>query len=254
MNDKLTRSYLLFQLDRKPIIPDPVDHTSDVDSDAMVLVDADPKVEYDVPTIKCNIKTKTYGIKRPQKTKKIRFYRCKVCKAKFICLALLNAHYKEKHPPFTCEVCDKGFNTPSSLEQHSYLHKDLKYKCSHCGLRYPFQSALDAHMVSHLEDPQHKCKDCDKAYFNRGDLVKHMKIHLNKVYNCYLCDYKNADECNLKAHMRKHSNLKRYLCATCLKLFKYHVQLARHLPCKGEKVQDSDDNPKRENRSNSPEY
>ena len=127
------------------------------------------------------------------------------------------------HPPLTCEVCDKGFNTPSSLEHHLYLHKELKYKCSSCGLRFPFQSALDTHMVSHLNAPQHKCTKRDKAYFNRGDLVKHVKIHLNKTHSCSLCDYKNADEHNLKEHMHKHSNLKRYLCSTCLQLFKYHV-------------------------------
>ena len=81
------------QPDRSPINSDHEDSTSDMDSDATILVDVEPKVDKEVPTIKCNIKTTMYGIKCLQKAKKIRFYRCKVSKEKFICLALLNAHY-----------------------------------------------------------------------------------------------------------------------------------------------------------------
>ena len=155
------------------------------------------------------------------------------------------------HPPLTCEVCEKSFNTLSSLERHGYLHKELKYKCEKCGARFPFVSSMESHMVTHLKDPLHKCNfsNCDKVFFNKGNLVKHAKMHTNKKFKCSLCEYENVDDRNLKGHMCKHSNLKRYLCSMCLKLFKYHVQLARHLPCKSKKPSENSTS-----GSRSPEY
>ena len=189
------------------------------------------------------------------KKKKERYYRCQVCEEKFAKLALLNSHYKENDSPLHCKTCEKYFNTPSALEHHSYLHKELKYKCEKCGAGFPFVSSKQAHMITHLKDPQHKCKEakCNKAFFNKGDLVKHAKIHTNDKLKCSMCEYSTYDGRSLKAYMRKHSNLKRYLCMDCLSLFKYHFQLARHLSCKNVKTEDHDGS-KPPKGSQSPEY
>ena len=109
-------------------------------------------------------------------------------------------HYKDLHPSITCDVCKKLFNTPSSLERHRYLHKEFKHKCEKCGAMFPFASSMEAHMITHLKDTPHKCKatNCAKAFFNKGNLVKHAKTHTDEKFKCSLCEYENVDERNLK--------------------------------------------------------
>ena len=186
------------------------------------------------------------------------YYRCPVCKKKFPKLSAMNAHYRDVHPPLYCKTCEKEFVTPNGLEQHSYLHKAPKFKCSKCDQGFPFKSSLSSHLISHEMEKKHVCnyKNCEKSFFNRGDLVKHSKIHLEQTWSCSLCDYQSQDERNLKAHRRKHSNLKRYMCHTCTHLFKYHTQLKRHLPCTAVKLEAGTDEKEKKkwSRSSSPDY
>ena len=241
--EKLVRSNPLFQPIKKQ-------SSESEDSDATILMDdvevPEPaKAEDDIPVLKCSIKMKTYGLRKPPvKPAKCKitgkgphYYRCSACKVKFLKVARLNQHYKDNHLPVICDICKKEFSTPWTLECHLYIHKDLKFKCSQCGLRFPFASSWDSHQMSHTTDKTQVCKTCSKSYMNKGDLV-----HSKKIWRCQICAYENCDERNLKAHMRCHSNLKPYMCPSCLKLFRYHVQLAHHLPCKSTQKNNEVDN------------
>ena len=258
---KLVQSYPLFQpvsdKSEKTRFTDELHSEHDYDSDDTIPAPLDVKptnILLDGPVKEYGIKTKTFGIKKPVKKKRVRFYRCPTCKKKFDKLALLNRHYKDTHSPLTCQSCNEQFSTPSTLERHSYKHKSLKYTCKVCGKGFPFVSNRDSHELSHSTDKNFKCADCDKAYISKGDLVKHEKTHEKKTWNCRLCEYTSFDERNLKAHMRKHSKLKPYICNICLKLFKYHTQWKRHFPCKGKsKNEDIGLKPKLK-RSKSPDY
>ena len=217
----------------------------------------EPKCNDDSIVIECSVKTKTYGLpKRKQERKvRIRSYKCQGCDKTFSKVSLLNEHYKDSHPPVQCKTCGKDFCTPSTLERHTYIHGDLKFKCGICGIKFPFKSMRDSHLISHQDDHKHKCKQpkCGKKFFNKGDLVKHEKVHDDKEWKCILCKYTNPDQRNLKAHMRVHSNLKPYICTKCGKLFKYHQQLSRHLPCK-DHTTDTGKKDFKPARSHSPEF
>ena len=277
----VTRSYPMFQPKRKPksekmeiTVTD--DLTADHDDEAPVdTVNEHPSVKQkrgkahdDSIVIECSVKTKTYGLRKPKhddsktvdtgtkpaaKPVRVRKYTCPLCKKSFNKLAMLNEHYRDKHPPLQCKTCNKEFCTPSTLEHHSYIHGDLKFECKMCGVRFPFESMRDSHQISHLKEPKHKCKEpkCGKKFFYKGDLVKHEKVHNDDIFNCILCDYSNSDERNLKAHMRVHSNLKRYICPKCNELFKYHTQMSRHFPCKNKPVGNTVIKPM---RSRSPDF
>ena len=230
-SEKLVHSYPLFQPIKRQA-------SESEDSDATILMDdvnlpESPKVDDNVPVLNCSIKMKTYGLCKPVVTpvksepgkKPTRYYRCSACKAKFLKVSELNQYYKDNHPPVLCNICKKEFSTPGTLECHLYIHKDFKFMCDQCRKRFSFASSHDSHKLSHTSDKTQVCKTCGKSYVNKGDLVKHEKVHSSKMWKCQLCDYENHDERNLKAHMRCHSNLKLYMCPTCLKLFRYHIQL-----------------------------
>ena len=119
-------------------------------------------------------------------------------------------------------------------------------------------------MIKHESERQNKCTECGKSFFMKGDLLKHKEVHKNILWECNLCTYETLDKRNLKAHQRKHSNLRPYLCTYCLMLFKYPEQLKRHQrkPCNESLVMEKDviEGPesetdlKQRRRSDSPEF
>ena len=193
----------------------PNEPEQDYDSDTMILLDdvkSQPEANKTIPpknVVISSVKTKTFGIKKPMQKKRMRNYHCPICKNNHSKLSDLNDHYKLAHPPLYCPDCDKEFCMPSSLERHSYIHKDLKFKCDRCSKHFPFESDQDAHMLSRMKTKGHHCvsPNCGKCFFSKGDLTKHIKTHSAKIWKCQLCVYTNKNKCNLKAHMRVHSNL-----------------------------------------------
>ena len=104
----------------------------------------------------------------------------------------------------------KEFVTPNGLECHVYLHKTLKFKCTVCEVMFYFQSSMESHMLTHSTEKKHACshKGCAKSFYSKGDLTKHIKVHLNTSWKCSLCEYTSNNKRNLKAHCQKHSHLK----------------------------------------------
>ena len=244
-NEALVRSYPLFQpikqkkrrktdtesaqsvneeVDLLPPEPSSQAETNDMNNEK-------PTIEGKV--VVCKLKTRTVGIKRRSKSVTGRKYRCPKCSSVHLSVADLNSHYKANHPPVKCSKCGLHFNTPSTLSRHYYKHTKDTHACTHCDQRFPFESDLKLHLNTHRTVKSFHCegKGCKKSYFSKGELTKHAETHKKIRWNCELCDYLNTDKRNLKAHMRVHSNLKPYMCQSCLELFRYDTQLRRHLPC-----------------------
>ena len=57
---------------------------------------------------------------------KSRKIKCKMCTDTYGTVKELNAHHKKDHGVVQCKVCSKYFSTQSSLDKHSYSHKELK--------------------------------------------------------------------------------------------------------------------------------
>ena len=227
---------MVFQPNRSMVkTEDNTKHNTDIDvngsdSDATVILSADTpsEIKKEDPVLKCSMKTKTFSLKKPDPSRKRvrkRNYRCPVCKVNHGTLAALNEHYKLHHSPLSCKDCDQEFCTPNALERHGYKHRELKYKCDDCGKRFPFESDCMQHRLSYQTVRHHHClkPGCMRSFFSKGDLTKHERTHLEKLWKCELCPYTNKDQNNLKAHLRVHSNLKRCICPNCAKLFWYHM-------------------------------
>ena len=111
---------------------------------------------------KGTFKVVTIGIKR----RKLKKYRCNVCKDLFNSIGERNNHLREKHDlkEFKCpeENCGKVFTTENSLKRHSHEHgKDGKepklLKCPECLMTFVHESQLKRHATSHSDDVKYSC-------------------------------------------------------------------------------------------------
>ena len=133
VNERLTQTYRLFQTFEQ----DSGEETEEYDHDQVFedvkpisKPERKPKPEHEIEKVlKCDVKTHTVGIKKRHKSLSGRKYRCKECDEIADSMAKLNLHHKNNHSPVKCNVCNEMFNTPSTLSQHMYKHKDCKYNC-----------------------------------------------------------------------------------------------------------------------------
>ena len=101
VNNRLVRSYALFQpIKKSPLKTDPSDASEeDYDSDATIILPITETPVSNEKMIACSVKTITFGIRKHATSKKVRYYWCISCKERFTKLSLLNTHFKDKHPP-----------------------------------------------------------------------------------------------------------------------------------------------------------
>ena len=101
--------------------------------------------------------TKNFVLHKGGKLKS-KFY-CMVGKCKKFCDSRreLNNHHLTAHPKIVCDICNKIFDMPSSMNRHRYSHKTLKHFCADCGNGFFFESELTSHRRCHLKIPEHFC-------------------------------------------------------------------------------------------------
>lgn len=81
------------------------------------------------------------------------------------------------------------------------------------------------------------CDLCTKIVFSRFAIIKHLKIHKKKSFECNICDYKTSFKGNLDNHKLKHAV--KVECEICHKLvanmYKHkenHIMLKCSICCK----------------------
>ena len=147
----------------------------------------------------------------------VRYYSCLYCNKHFDSIHHLNNHHKHNHPPVSCDVCNKLYDTPNSLIRHSYTHLSGQYQCNKYPQTFHFKSELDSHSYKHSEQKFY-CKKCDKGFIRNSDLNVHLDIHGQKWKCSYKgCNKECADKCYLNTHMKVHSNELKYPCCKCKK-------------------------------------
>ncbi|XP_030193566.1 putative transcription factor Ovo-like 1a [Gadus morhua] len=117
--------------------------------------------------------------------------------------------------PYTCEVCQKGFQYQRMLNRHIKCHNDSKrHLCTHCGKGFNDTFDLKRHVRTHTGVRPYKCVQCDKAFTQRCSLESHMKkIHgvsqkyaykerRNKLYVCEECGHTAGTQDQLLLHLQ----------------------------------------------------
>ena len=119
---------------------------------------------------------------RTSNTGRVRTFNCSSCDYSFNNQSSLNTHYKEKHPPVQCTVCDKYCATPNTLARHMYKHKEHPHKCKICKQDFAFKSELEGHLIKHQAEPGFYCEECDKSFMRFSDLTAHTETHSGEIH------------------------------------------------------------------------
>ena len=83
---------------------------------------------------------------------------------------------KRKRGQHECDVCEKVFDSPSSLAIHMRTHtKEKPYECDVCEKRFTRTDSLQSHMRIHTNERPYECDVCEKRFRRSGHLQKHVR-------------------------------------------------------------------------------
>lgn len=128
----------------------------------------------------------------------------------------MKCHSEER--PHKCSVCDRGFKTLASLQNHVNTHTGTKpHRCKHCHSSFTTSGELVRHVrYRHTHEKPHRCTECDYASVELSKLKRHMRCHTGeRPYQCPHCTYASPDTFKLKRHLRIHTGEKPYECDIC---------------------------------------
>ncbi|XP_065365783.1 transcription factor Ouib-like isoform X1 [Calliphora vicina] len=123
-------------------------------------------------------------------------YKCEFCDKEFFNRGALNVHRRiHLGQMVPCRLCPKEFFRQVDLDRHLLRHsatnlqkKDgkLKYtvQCQYCDKTVP-TTKWKEHKAAHLNQPQVKCKVCDKKFFARVKCVRHLQRVHHKTQDQY---------------------------------------------------------------------
>ena len=177
---------------------------------------------------KGNLVIVKHGIRRKKSTgHTYKCARCNKCKSS---TQELNKHYRLKHKPLMCGICNKLFDLPGTLKKHMYGHLDKPFKCDKCSESFHFESELSNHKVVHWTIRTHFCmaQNCGCSFMRKSDLSIHVQMHDKDTWQCAECDWMTTCKKYLQAHLIGYEEDLHYKCDQCGKKCKFREQLRRH--------------------------
>lgn len=168
---------------------------------------------------------------------------CHECGSSFQNRRRFQAHIERGHDDegevrtFHCDSCPYTSNNQHFLKLHLVLThhgqpvEPKTYVCEDCGKGFTSSGGMRQHRENwHQRSKQHKCRFCEKIFYTRGNLKKHIKVHSQvRRFSCQDCNQAFKSAYNLKVHQRIHTGFKPYRCQWCDVAFAQKNSLNVHM-------------------------
>lgn len=110
-------------------------------------------------------------------------FTCESCERVFNTTQKLNDHLRRctkllgpREKTFFCEVCGKAFATTKTLKNHLMTHNDEKpHVCEICGAAFKLSVTLNTHKRVHTDENKYFCKECGMAFKWKQTFTNHQK-------------------------------------------------------------------------------
>ena len=150
-------------------------------------------------------------------------------------------HEAEKR--FSCDLCDYSCRQKSNLVTHRRRHaKNYTHRCDVCGSGFMQRSKYLEHKTLHEgSGANHKCKECDKVFNYKRNLVAHIRLCHPEMCNtgapmleCAYCPQSFTTEVNHRRHLKfSHARLtescEKCLCDLCGRQLSSKKALIQHM-------------------------
>ncbi|XP_041983757.1 zinc finger protein 436-like [Aricia agestis] len=133
--------------------------------------------------------------------------------------------------PYQCQLCHKGFNFDSKLQNHMAKHSPSRgrYKCEACSMYFP--SAYSQSVHARIHTLRYECRRCQRRMIDRAAILNHYRSQhegVLEVFTCHICGKVSNNEKTHRGHMRNLHLSARVKCERCDKTFVNTDSLAEH--------------------------
>ncbi|XP_050556667.1 zinc finger protein 37-like isoform X5 [Spodoptera frugiperda] len=136
-----------------------------------------------------------------------------------------------KKYPFLCNLCYKGFNFESKLQNHMSKHSPSRgpYECKICHMYLPTSYSFSVHSLIHTR--RYECLVCGRRMIDRPSIIEHYRTQhegLLSSFTCQICGKVSNNSKTHRSHMRNNHGGDRPKCEQCGKSFVNKDSLIEH--------------------------